>query len=543
MTDHRPRDRNGFSFADDAGPGVRASHEFNLVDDGARPQSANTAARIPSDERRRGPADRTLRQAQAIDTTVDDAVTDATPPSGNPAAPLGAREMSSQDMGSSPDMGNEMDYSFGNDMGYGLQDGFGADCGCGGAGGPGCGCGPNCGCGPVCCGGPNCCGGMGCGCGTACGCEGKVGFFVDFWLAQGVTGNTANPANGFNLPVTFNDQANDYQMNQLYLSFGRAVAATPDAWDLGGRVDLLYGTDYFFTEAAGLETRIDGTPKWNSNNGDRPTGAAFYGLAMPQVYAEIYAPVMGGVNLKLGHFYTILGYERVQAPANFFYSHSYAMQYGLPFTHTGVLATFAFGPNMEGYFGWTRGWDNWEDLNGKPGFLGGVKLCSNNCSSLSFTLHTGREDPAGLNDRTVYSLVYTRRVNPRLTYVATHDFGVQTNAAINAAGQAESAKWYGLNQYFYYDMSDSMALGMRVEWFRDQDNFRVLGIPDQRQVSGGNYAAVTLGANWKPSRRLLVRPELRVDVSDVTPPGGGGMFDDFNADQQFTYATDVIFRF
>jgi hypothetical protein len=42
-------------------------------------------------------------------------------------------------------------------------------------------------------------------------------------------------------------------MNQAYLIVERPVAAC-GGWDVGGRVDLLYGTDYYFTTAAGLET-------------------------------------------------------------------------------------------------------------------------------------------------------------------------------------------------------------------------------------------------------------------------------------------------
>ena len=47
--------------------------------------------------------------------------------------------------------------------------------------------------------------------------------------------------------------------------------------------------------------------------------------------------------MKLGHFYSILGYESVTAPDNFFYSHSYLFQYGEPFTFTGLLGTTKLG--------------------------------------------------------------------------------------------------------------------------------------------------------------------------------------------------------
>ena len=44
----------------------------------------------------------------------------------------------------------------------------------------------------------------------------------------------------------------------------------------------------------------DLSPKWNAQR---------YGLAMPQVYAEVFCPWGNGLSMKLGHFYSILGYE------------------------------------------------------------------------------------------------------------------------------------------------------------------------------------------------------------------------------------------
>ncbi|MEE8451408.1 MAG: outer membrane beta-barrel protein, partial [Thermoguttaceae bacterium] len=258
------------------------------------------------------------------------------------------------------------------------------------------------------------------------GCDSKGGyrpacnlqhdFFVHGWIAQGFTWNPDNPVNRFNTPLTFNDRSNEYQLNQLYVSMGRAIDTSSCGWDFGGQVDLFFGTDYFFTQAIGLETRRDGSPRWNSSNGPRGTGAAIYGLAMPQLYAEVFAPIGGGISVKMGHFYTILGYESVPAPENFFYSHAYTMQYGEPFTHTGLLASYDLGPGLSIHGGLTRGWNTWEDPNDKLGFLGGVTWTSaDECTSCSFAIHTGSEDNAGANNRTSYSLVVTQQLTCNLT--------------------------------------------------------------------------------------------------------------------------------
>jgi len=365
-------------------------------------------------------------------------------------------------------------------------------------------------------------------------------FYVDGWIAQGYTANADNPRDGFNGPMGFNDRADEYQLNQMYLIMGREVDTNPCSWDLGGRVDLLFGTDYFFTTAIGLETRQDGSPKWNSSNGPRGTGAALYGLAMPQAYAEISAPLGNGVNLKMGHFYTTLGQESVMAPENFFYSHSYSMLYGEPFTHTGMLFTYDLTPHLTVHGGLTRGWDTWEDPNDTCAGLMGVKWTSpDNSGSAAFALHTGDENPN--RNRTAYSLVLTRQLTDRIGYTLQHDLGIEQDGA--AVGIArKDAIWYSINQYMFYQLNDSTTLGVRVEWFRDEDATRVFTAAAANQVRGSDFSEVTLGLNWKPSPCVTLRPEARWDFSGVEVPGlgVGGMYDGFTSKRQFTFGLDLI---
>jgi hypothetical protein len=390
-----------------------------------------------------------------------------------------------------------------------------------------------------CCGGctqcwPDDCGGTSCGDGA--------GWFMDTALVQGFTWNPDDPASNFNTPLTFNDRANEYQLNQIYLSMGRRASRTA-RWDIGGQVDLLYGTDYFFTQAAGLETRVDGTRRWN-RSGPRGTGAAIYGLAMPQMFAELQTPFFGGTNVKVGHFYTVLGYEVVPSANNFFYSRAYTMQYGEPFTHTGVLVSRTLGSGFDLQTGMTRGWDNWEDNNDNEGYLGKLSWTApDGLSTLAFGLTTSKEDDAGINNTTVYSLVLTRVLSCRCRYVLQHDFGTEDGGEFDVDDNPETAKWYGINQYFFFDLSRKVTAGLRVEWFRDQDNSRVFDFPSERLVQGGNYTGVTGGVNWRAGSNMMVRSEVRGDWSDVVPIGAGGVFDDFSGKEQFTWATDIILNF
>ena len=333
----------------------------------------------------------------------------------------------------------------------------------------------------------------------------------------------------WNGPITFNDRAWQGQMNQLYLINERILKE--DQLSLGGRVDLLYGTDYIYTTATGF----DGG--WNDTNG----GNRYYGLAMPQLYGEVGTQAL---NVKFGHFYTLIGYEVVPAIGNFFYTHAYTMQYGEPFTHTGVLATWNPNDQLSIIGGITNGWDNWDvglptnQANPFPGstsnasFLGAVTFSSSDGSqALTLANSSGNEfatasfvNPfsAYVGNRTVTSIVYSNEFTDKLTYVYQSDLGYQAYAGgdipvyYETQGQQPgSAYWYGVNQYLFYNFTDYLIGGLRLEWFRDNNGTRVQyglrdGSPDATGFAG-NFWAMTWGLNYLVGNNLVIRPELRYD--------------------------------
>ena len=78
---------------------------------------------------------------------------------------------------------------------------------------------------------------------------------------------------------------------------------------------------------------------------------------MPQLYGELGSQEL---NVKFGHFYTLIG-MKLFLQSGTFYTHAYTMQYGEPFTHTGVLGTWVPNDQLTIIGGITNGWDNWDD--------------------------------------------------------------------------------------------------------------------------------------------------------------------------------------
>ncbi len=377
------------------------------------------------------------------------------------------------------------------------------------------------------------------------------------WVQGGATFNPSQ-THGFMGPVTFADQANRFQLNQLNFYLERGVKTEGKGWDIGFRADFMFGTDAIFTQAYG-------NPAFDVNNG-RPladrgnwdleiccNSSRTYGIAIPQAFAEIYAPIGNGLNIKVGHFYTPIGYETVPAPNNFFYTHAYTMQYGEPFTHTGVLGNYTVSKNwtaMAGTIGGsgTGGWDgNFDREMENWGGIGGVtwtsdnKRTSFNVSGTGSTTSTRNSSFWGL-----YSIVLKHQLTDKAHLMLQHDHGFADNVLLANnvyAGVVKDAEWYGVNSHFYYDLTQDLSLGVRAEWFRDRDGFRVFA--PGRVAAGTNYLgrsyasnigllasstpadyyAVTIGANWKAARtlnigwqglkQLNIRPNIRYDRVDA----------------------------
>jgi hypothetical protein len=354
-------------------------------------------------------------------------------------------------------------------------------------------------------------------------------------------GNGQDTADRFNGPLTFPDRNGELQANQVWLSVDRSAPADNCGWFIGGHVDFFYGSDFFFTTAAGLDGRSFGNlPRWNTDPRE------LYGFAMPQLYVETD---YNDWKIKWGHFFTIIGYEVVPAIGNFFYSHSYTMQYGEPFTHTGFLVSKPTDENWTWSGGLVAGWNTF-DANDRAAWLGGVTYTDKDWGSLAFSIITGDDSELNLPgigpfaNRTMYSLVWTRNFTSRFTYVLQHDWANQ-NDALDAGGNAQ---WYGINQYLFYKLNCCWTAGLRAEWFRDNNGFVVTGLRPGNAIVGdffpGNFYEITAGLNYKPNANLAIRPEIRWDWYNGTPSQGNasGPFNAGTSDSQFTFGIDLVYQ-
>jgi hypothetical protein len=293
-----------------------------------------------------------------------------------------------------------------------------------------------------------------------------------------------------------NFDTNDYpgrvQLQQAYFDVEKKAKTDGCCCDWGYRVDAVYGTDAFAAQSFGN----------HNNDFDKPWDFGVYGWAIPQLYAECG---VDNWDIKVGHFYTPVGYEVYPANGNFFYSHSLSWFNSEPVTHTGVLGAYTPNECWTYYAGWTLGWDSGFDQSGPDddrssgnnAILGFTHKINDN---LTFTyLATVGDFGFRSDDEFGYehTIIYDVKLCSKYEYVMENDI-VRTDGTFFGAGHEED---YEVANYFLYTINDCWKAGFRGEWWKSN------------QVTGQNasFYEMTAGVNYKASANLLVRPEVRYD--------------------------------
>jgi hypothetical protein len=357
----------------------------------------------------------------------------------------------------------------------------------------------------------------------------NMGFQTGGWFQGGITFNRNATSNHFNGPLAINDRDSEFQMNQLWVFFDNPVDNQNCGVDLGGRLDMTYGTDWRYGLSHGLESNI------NSPN-------SLYGLCLPQIYGEL---AIHRWTLKAGHFATMFGKEQVPSVMNFFYSHDYLMSYSQPLLVTGFENTYAVTDQFDVRFGLHRGWYTFEDYdpNNEWNLFGGATLLSDEGRSrLRFDWDYGPQVAQLDQYRYNQALLWDWNISERLNHSIQYNWGTTHGLGT----------WYGIGDWVTYRFNQKWSGGVRLEWFHDGGGTRVGGIGNWLIFHGGDGSAgwtgsgydgdfyeVTLGANWTPHPNLRFRPEVRWDWFR----GAGRPFGNNDRVDTVTFAMDMLFTF
>ena len=241
-------------------------------------------------------------------------------------------------------------------------------------------------------------------------------------------------------------------------------------------------------------------------------------IELEEAYITYNFPGLPDLQLKGGKFVTLLGAEVIESPLNPNISRSLAFGFAIPFTHTGLLLSYAVAPQLKLTGGIVNGWDNVIDSNDGKSVTGSIALTPVDQFSLAVNGIYGAEQPSrGDSKRGVIDVVATIKPVDNLALILNYDYGNETDlGAVPAGGKFFSkgnttAEWNAFSGIIAVDVPDALVVpigfAFRGEYFDDSDGTR-LGGPfgrDQQDWELTATAKVVLAPG------LMARLEYRYD--------------------------------
>jgi len=150
------------------------------------------------------------------------------------------------------------------------------------------------------------------------------------WINAGANISSSNIKPGGNWPAAYAYNPNEVTLDQVVLYWDRFPdTVQKDHIDWGMRLSAIYGTNYRYTTAYGIDS-------WQLTTRNRANGYDF-----PMVWGELFIPqVSEGLMVRLGRFISVPDIEAQLAPNNYMYSHSMTYAYD-NYTNEGLIATLA----------------------------------------------------------------------------------------------------------------------------------------------------------------------------------------------------------
>jgi len=286
-------------------------------------------------------------------------------------------------------------------------------------------------------------------------------------------------------------------------------------------------------------------------------------IELEEAYVTYNFPGLPDLQLKGGKFVTLHGAEVIESPRNFNISRSLAFSYAIPFTHTGLMMSYAISPEVTVMGGLVNGWDNVVDSNDGKSFHGSVAVTP--VKEFSFALNGmyGAEQPnRGDSKRGLIDTVATVKPIEDLTISLNYDYGNETDLGppppIDPNDPSKprffskgnkTVEWHAVSGIVAYDLPDVLikpvGFAVRAEYFDDSDGTRLpgpTGVIGETFGEHQNVWEITTTAKLILAEGLMARIEYRYDNVEHENPvflrNVGGVQED-----QHTIATELSYVF
>jgi hypothetical protein len=327
------------------------------------------------------------------------------------------------------------------------------------------------------------------------------------------TNKVGEPQQNGNVGRSLSDKAADtFSMNAAKLWFEKA--ANPEG-GAGFRIDMMMGSDarYYFNN---FQEDNLGTSNGGSS-GNSP-------FAIEQAYVQFIAPLCfwkdndvlpHSVDIKAGRMVTLAGNEVIEGPFNWNISRSVSFGYAVPFTHTGVRATYSlFNDYLTIYQGINNGWDNDIDNNSYKTFENAFSFSPLKDVKWTTATYFGPENNAASGGkRFLATNVLAWNATPKLSFAGEFDIGNQPRVDMDGVDEFRNAQWIDYAAYARYQFTEKIAAAYRFEIFDDSKRYRNWSGVLPATGAPARDLANTLTLEYKPWENVIARAEYRIDYA------------------------------
>jgi hypothetical protein len=343
----------------------------------------------------------------------------------------------------------------------------------------------------------------------------KLSGYIDAGYSYNFTGNDVGGRIGNSADF---GPYGDFNLNAVKLTLAKDLT---DANELQGgfRVDLKLGED------------VAGLPD-TANTGFNFNGNGSSDLLVQQAYVILRAPVGNGIDIKVGKFASLLGYEVDDRPANL--NISYGYDYAFVTTlQTGVVAAYKFNDVVDVQFGVTNG----SGSDNNIGVFDAVLAFNESSDGVALTGSINVTAPGG--NANIYNAFYyevaggainvlenepvfvwntwgnwaPKFANDKLLLGFSQTLGVADDAfGPNLLGGGDQGNtWWTASLYAKYQFTDIFSLAARASYFHTHNDNLGLTNTSILNTRNTDFWSWTLTSGFDLAENLLLRAEYRVD--------------------------------
>lgn len=342
----------------------------------------------------------------------------------------------------------------------------------------------------------------------------------------------AQPGRAFDL------ENQDPTLNQVAVFVERTVDARTGEFDVGGKMEWMWGGDARLIHSTGLFDH------YGFNDGPDEQ------FDLVQLYADL---AVANIRFRFGKFITPAGVETINPTTTPFLSRGLLYTYLLPLTHTGLTGEFYVG-NWTFEAGVIRGWDDaLEDKNDGWSFLGRAAYdFADNRSNVAVTMILGPEFADNSGDwRYLLDVVYKVKFSDQWTFAVQGDLLIEQDQNGHDSG-SDYGVAFGLGGFAMYEFSQYFTFNGRLEYLYDGSAFRfnppvfaddgsgtIVQVPGTGEPN--NIYGTALGVTITPfptdniGSNLKIIPEARYDYAQNAIFGGNN--------HQLSFALSALFTF